>query len=92
MIGIKKESKMESKELNKQIEKIYDMAFTNRISPSKQEKYFELNNLEEFPFGGGIKNIVIERIKELLINGHNVRCCYICTSIREYHDRYIVWK
>ena len=77
--------------LERESEKIWNMAFTNYISPSKYDKYISDTNFEEFPFKGG-KTIHIKRIKSLLEGQHDVRAGYMCTSIRGYYDYFIIWK
>lgn len=81
-------------ELNETAEKIYRAAFSNYISPSNHEKREKLGqNFESFPFGGGSKDKVLDRIKALLSRGNSVLLCgYMSTSIKGYHSYYIIWK
>lgn len=77
--------------LEREAEKIWNMAFSNYVSPSKYEKWMDTTHFEEFAFAGG-KKTHIERIKSLLKDQHDVRAGYMCTSIRGYYDYFIIWK
>ena len=77
--------------MNKTIEEIYMMGFTNYISPSKY-KSINLWNFESWGFGGGRSQITKAKIRELLEKGKKVKCGYMCSSIRGSHDYYIIYK
>ena len=76
---------------NMSIEEIYDMGFTNYISPSKYESMISWN-FERWTFGGGKSQIVKARIEELINKSKKVKCGYMCTSIKEAHNYYIIYK
>ena len=72
-------------------ERIYE----NRkyISP---KKYDELSDrgfkFESFPFGGGVYQQIIKRITELVNDYEKVFTGYMASSVRGYHDNFIVYK
>ena len=73
-------------------EEIYKKAFSRYISPSMYDKMFSNGwRFQEFPFGGGNKDIILARIEELLTT-KQVKCGYMATSIRGYHNYYYIYK
>ena len=81
-----------NREVNEAVEKIYSNCYQKYISPSEYEKMaskgyhfdewnFRMTHLE-----------VKKKIEDLLRRGNFVKSGYMATSIREYHDRYIIWK
>lgn len=79
------------KEIDEAVEKIYDSSFERYVSPSEYEKLLKKGyNFEHFPFGKAIK--AKDRIRDLLKWNHFVRSGYMATSVRGYHDKYIIWK
>lgn len=62
------------------------------IRPSQYEKMTgEGWMFESFPFGSGIMGKVKDRIAELM-KDNKVFCGWMATSIRGYHDNYIIYK
>ena len=78
--------------MNKTIEEIYMMAFDNYISPSRYLTLSKKWNFERFPFGGGTSNIAKGRITNLINQGKDVKCGYMCNKIRELPDHFIIYK
>ncbi|HDO20739.1 MAG TPA: hypothetical protein ENG81_04400 [Candidatus Bathyarchaeota archaeon] len=75
------------------VEKIFNMAYDRYISPSSYERMLSNGwDFIQFPFGGGNANKIMEDIDKYLRNGMIVRCGYMATSIRGYHDHYIITK
>lgn len=75
-------------ELLKEIERHYDNLFSQYFS-QWDDDFCNKWDGESIPFGGGNKDKIKARIKELLLNGERIRCGYFTTSIRGYHDRKI---
>ncbi|WP_304138746.1 hypothetical protein [Mesonia mobilis] len=78
-------------EIETAVEKIYVSSFERYVSPSEYDKLIKRGyNFERFPFGKGIK--AKDKIRDLLKRNHFVRSGYMATSVRGYHDKYIIWK
>lgn len=72
---------------------IYNKAFSNYISPSKYDKMIASGwFFERFRFGRNSQLLDLRTIKEYLEKGVSVKCGYMATSIKSYHDYYIISK
>jgi len=79
-------------ELERKSDIIWNMAFSNYISPARYWTFAEKTVFEEFAFGGGTKPKQIQRIQELLSHGYDVRAGWMATDIKGYHNYYIIYK
>ena len=74
------------------IEKIYNRMFENYISPSRFEKLFREWDFHE-TFRGKVERVPIkEFIEKCLIEGFEVKSGYMATSIKDYHEYYILTR
>ena len=74
-------------------EDIYDKAFERYISPSVYEKMNKSGWFFERIGWAGMKKIGdIRTIQEYLDSKTPVKCCYMATSVRGYHNHYIISK
>lgn len=72
-----------------EIEKINKRLYRNRIDQYK-ERYKSWNWISTWELRGIIS--AREKIRELLVNGKRVTAGYYCTSVKGYHDCFIIWK
>lgn len=79
-------------EIKSALDKIEDRVFRNYISPKRYEEM--VSNQYRFEhYGIGSRGKEMRSFaKEKLLNGHFVTGGYLATSIRDYHDHYIIWK
>jgi len=77
------------KEIYEKACKIYDKAFSTYVSPNK---YLELDEKGWNFTPMGQMERSIKEIEQHLKNGDKVRCIYMATQIRGYHDFYIITK
>lgn len=77
-------------ELEEKSNIIWNMAFTNYVSPSRYEKYESYTCFEGFTTGGKEKQI--QRIQDLLSHQYDVRGGWMATDIKGYHNYYIIYK
>lgn len=78
--------------MEKKIEKIWDDMFTNYISPSRFERLFKEWDFHS-TFRGKVEGIPArEFIEKCLIEGFEVKSGYTATSIKDYHNYYILTR
>ena len=74
-------------------ERIFNKTFEYYIRPSTYEKMISKGwFFERFHFGFHSKSITLRTIKEYLDNKISVKCGYMATSVRGYHEYYIISK
>lgn len=73
---------------DKEIEVLAEGCFKNYISSSKYDKLSSQGWAFKYPSRGQTK----EDVRRLLSDGFQVKCGYVATSIRNVHDRIIVFK
>jgi len=75
--------------MNEQVQKIHANIFKKRLSPNKDySSKWEFISLRDIK-----KPLTIdEKIEELLKEGKKVKGGYFCTSVRDYHEHYLMVK
>jgi hypothetical protein len=74
------------------IETIFNRGFENYISPYKYDKMASKGYIFLEWKSGPSANHTRAKIKEILLRGNFVTCGYMATSIKNYHDYYIIYK
>lgn len=77
--------------MNNSTQEIYEKAYSKYYSPNNKIWSSDWDH-EIFPFGGGNRDKIINRIKSLIEQGFMVKCGYTTSSIRSAYNRYIFYK